>query len=79
MHSLRFLAARALCQDTISQCVDLIQYGPLPRSDVLDAILMLEEAMVTVDVSSAVINDDEFVYVVSRIVCKFTRLFREFR
>ena len=73
VHSLRFLAARVVCKDTVTQCVDLIRHGPLPRPDVLDLILMLEEAMVTTDQYRFVLTEEAYVSYVMDIVRDFSR------
>ena len=74
VHSLRFLAARVVCKDTVTQCVDLIRHGPLPRPDVLEMVLMLEEAMVMADQYRFVRMDEAYVSCVMRIVRDFSRL-----
>jgi len=74
MHSLMFLAARIVCKDTIAQCVDLIRHGPLPRPDVLEIILMVEEAMVHTDQSVLVYTEDAYISCVRRILYDFTWL-----
>ena len=74
MHTLSFLAARAVCLNSIDQCADIVRNGPLPHPDVLDSILMFEEDMVLTEQARAKISEAEYTFRVSKTVRYFASL-----
>ena len=71
MRSLSFYAAHALGVHTIGQCADLVRNGPLPRSDVLEIILLFEELLVLAEQSHATMSDAAYASLVLKTLMHF--------